>query len=101
MFELKSIQTKEDFKKLCDRIDYLEKHPELPYSNEISKELNKLYRMYDSCRDKIIGWQFLPNLSGLELDEKIIEYAYHVFDKKADVNKFIKKYPEHENRACP
>lgn len=97
MFEVKSIQTREDFKKLCDRIDYLDKHPDLPYSNEISKELNKLYKIYDTCRDKIIGWQFVPELSNLEIDEEILELAYHVFDKKADVNKFIKKHLEYEN----
>jgi len=97
MENAKSIQTREDFKKLCDRIDYLDKHPDLPYSNEISKELNKLYRIYDSCRDKIIGWQFVPDLSGLVFDENILEFAYHIFEKKPDVNKFIKKYPEYEN----
>lgn len=97
MIELKSITAREDFRNLCDRIDYLNRHPDLPYSNEISKELNRLYRIYDSCRDKIIGWQFVPDLSNLEIDENILELAYCVFSKKADVNKFVKKYPEYEN----
>lgn len=96
MFELKSIQTRDDFKRLCDRLDFLENHPDLANSDELYKELNKLYKVHDSCRDKIIGWQFVPEVFDF-LDEKLIENAYQIFEKKSEVSKFLRKYSEYEN----
>jgi hypothetical protein len=100
-FSSASIKTKDDYEKLNKQIELLNKKYESTNSDDeskkIEKEIEKLDKIWETTRDKVWGWQFIPELTLLETDDKIFDLAYKIFENKKDVNDIIKNHPEYEN----
>jgi hypothetical protein len=98
---ISSIKTKEDYEKLNKRIDFLNNKYESTTSNEesikIEKEIEKLDNIWNIAREKVWGWQFIPECSLLETDDEIFDFAYKIFENKNELKNIIKDFPEYED----